>query len=160
VLEGVVTPTGEFTRNPYADGTPAMLAWQDSHSARTGKSEVASFALEIRGLGIAPRQAAFRKTLQSMVDCLIVELGLKRRNAGRPRAIQAEEAAYLRDHRHAGRAAIATKLCSCGNSRHTQKCFDRLNKLADSFYRTQRSSLEKRVREPAIKSPEVKQEHI
>jgi len=35
-----------------------------------------------------------------------------------------------------------------------------LNKLADSFYRTQRSEFEKLVREHARKYPEIKQENI
>jgi hypothetical protein len=154
-IEGIVRPTGEFTRDPEAEGTAAILVWQDIGG------DLPSFAIEICGPGIGPREPAFRRTLlHSMVDSLSVAEGLKRRSAGRPRAIQAEAAAYWRDHRHKGRATIAKELCSCGGSRHTQKCFDRLNKLADSFYRTQRSSLEKLVREQARKYPEIKQENI
>jgi hypothetical protein len=96
-----------------------------------------------------------------MVDSTAVELGLKRPRTGRPNhAVEAESAAYLRDHQDVGRLKIATSLCSCGRSQHTQKCFDRLNKLADSFYRTQRSEFEKLVREHARKYPEIKQENI
>jgi hypothetical protein len=151
--EGIVKPTGEFTRDPGADGTPAILVWQDN------AGDPPSFAIEICGPGIDRQEPGFRATLlQSMIDCLSVELKLKRPSRGRPHlAARAEEAAYLRDHQHAGRMKIATILCSCGSSHHTQKCFGRLNKLADSFYRTQRSSLERLVREQAKKYPEIKQ---
>ena len=146
---GIVRPTGEFTGDPEADGTPALLAWQDN------SGDPPSLAMEICGPGVGSQEPAFRLTLlRSMVDYLAVELGLRRSRAGRPAlATQAEFAAYLRDHRNAGRLAIAQETCSCGNPRHTQKCFDRLNKLADSFYRTQRSNFEKLVQEHARKYP-------
>jgi hypothetical protein len=148
-LEGIVRPTGEFTRDPEADGTPAILGWQDVSDNPPG------LAIEVRGSGVAVQGSARRKLLQSIVDCLTVEMGVKRPSAGRPHlAGKAEEAAYLRDHRRAGRAEIAKRLCSCGRS-HTQKCFDRLNKLADSFYRTQRSAFEKLVRDQTRKYPEI-----
>lgn len=151
-IEGIVKPTGEFTRDPKANGKPAILCWQDNKE---------SFAIEICGPGVAPREPVFRRTLlHSMIDSLTIELGLKRANVGRPPlATQAESAAYWRDHRHAGRATIAKELCSCGNSRHTQKCFDRLNKSADSFYRTQRFAFERLVRKQARQYLEVKQEN-
>ncbi|MGO9563824.1 MAG: hypothetical protein ACLPPV_14320 [Candidatus Korobacteraceae bacterium] len=148
-LEGIVRPTGEFTRDPEADGTSAILGWQDVSGNPPG------LMIDIRGSGVAVQGPARRKLLQSIVDCLTVEMGLKRPSAGRPHlAGKAEEAAYLRDHRRAGRAEIAKHLCSCGRS-HTQKCFDRLNKLADSFYRTQRSAFEKLVRDQMRKYPEI-----
>jgi hypothetical protein len=144
-LEGIVRPTGEFTRDPEADGTSAILGWQDVSANPPG------LMIDVRGSGVPAEGPARRKLLQSIVDCLTVEMGLKRPSAGRPHlAGKAEEAAYLRDHRRAGRAEIAKHLCSCGRS-HTQKCFDRLNKLADSFYRTQRSEFEKLVRDQTRK---------
>jgi hypothetical protein len=151
-IEGIVKTTGEFTGDPEAEGKPAILSWQD-HT-----SDPPSFALEICGPGVAPREPAFRRALlQSMIDFVAVELELKRPASGRPhQATQAESAAYLRDHQHSGRAKIAAAFCPCGRSRHTYTCFDRLNKLADSFYRTQRSHFEKLVREHARKYPEVK----
>ena len=150
--EGIIRPTGEFTCDPEADGTPAVLAWQDNNSDPPG------FAIEIRGPGVAAREPEFRRTLlRSMLDHLAVELRLKRPGPGRPSlAPQSEMAAYLRDHQQAGRTTIAKHLCSCGNSHHTQQCFDRLNKLADSFYRTQRFSFEKLVREHARTYLDVK----
>lgn len=148
-LEGIVRPTGEFTRDPEADGTSAILGWQDVSGHPPG------LVIEVRGSGVAVQGPARRKLLQSIFDCLAVEMGLKRPSAGRPHlAGAAEEAAYLRDHRRAGRAEIAKHLCSCGRS-HTQKCFDRLNKLADSFYRTQRCAFGKLVREQTRKYPEI-----
>jgi len=149
-VEGIVRPTGEFTRDPGADGKPAILAWQRNDS------DPPSLAIEICGPGVAPRERAFRRTLlQSMVDSLAVTMGLKRPSSGRPHlAVQARKAAYLRDHRKAGRTEIAKRLCSCAQS-HAQKCFDRLNKLADSFYRTRRSEFEKLVREQTRKYPEI-----
>jgi hypothetical protein len=91
-----------------------------------------------------------------MIECLSIELKLKRATAGRPPLSPvAESAAYHRDHLKAGRAQIAKMLCTCGSSRHTQKCFDRLNKLADSFYRKQRTEFEKLVREQTRKYPEI-----
>jgi hypothetical protein len=150
-IEGIVRPTGEFTRDPEADGKPAILGWHE------GAGDIApSLGIEIRGPGVAPQDPAFRRTLlQSMVDSLAVVLELKRPKSGRPKAPQAEGAAYYRDHQGVGRAEIAKRLCSCGSSRHTQQCFDRLNKLADSFYRTQRSSFERLVREQTRKYPEI-----
>ncbi|HEY4930110.1 MAG TPA: hypothetical protein VII23_00945 [Terriglobales bacterium] len=148
--EGIVTPSGEFTRDPEADGKPAILAWQGN----TG--DPSSFAIELCGPGLTLEGTGFLRTLQSMVDFLATELGLKRTSAGRPHlASQAEEAAYYRDHLKAGRKRILEKLCLCGQPRHTQKCFDRLNKLADSFYRTQRSAFDKLVREQTRKYPEI-----
>lgn len=154
--EGIVRPTGEFTRDPEAKGNPAILVWQDN------AGDPPSFAIEICGPGVARREPAFRRALlQSMTDFLAVELGLKRPAAGRPHdKMRAELAAHLRDHEHAGRLQMARSLCLCGRSQHTQKCFDRLNKLADSFYRTQRSEFEDLVREHARKYPEIKQENI
>jgi hypothetical protein len=148
---GIVRPTGEFTRDPEADGKPAILGWQRN------PGNPSSFAIEVRGPGIDDLEGTvFRTLLQSMVDSVSIEMGLKRPSAGRPNlATEAEEAAYLRDHQKAGRTEIAKRLCSCGSSRHTQKCFDRLNKLADSFYRTQRSAFEKLVREQTRKYPEI-----
>jgi hypothetical protein len=153
--EGIIKPTGEFTRDPEADGAPAMLAWQDI------PGDQPSLAIEVCGPGIIPREPAFRRALlHSIVDFLSVEWGLKRPSVGRPPlATQAESAAYLRDHRCSGRSTIAKELCSCGKPHHTQKCFDRLSKLADNFYRAQKSSFEELVRDHARKYPEIKQEH-
>lgn len=149
-LEGILRPTGEFTRDPEADGTSAILGWQDVSGNPPG------LMIEIRGSGVPTEGPARRKLLQSIADCLTVEMGLKRPSAGRPHlAGTAGEAAYLRDHQRAGRAEIAKRLCSCGSSQHTQQCFDRLNKLADSFYRTQRSAFEKLVRDQTRKYPEI-----
>ncbi len=148
-LGGILRPTGEFTRDPEAEGTLAILGWQNITDDPPG------LAIEVRGPGVAVQGRALRKLLQSIVDCLTVEMGLKRPSAGRPHlASKAEEAAYLRDHRRVGRVEIAKHLCSCGQS-HTQRCFDRLNKLADSFYRTQRSAFEKLVRDQTRKYPEI-----
>jgi hypothetical protein len=153
-IQGIVKPTGEFTRDPEADGNPVCLAWHDS------AGEIPSFAIEIRGTALAEREPDFRRTLlQSMVDFLAVELRLKRSRSGRPHLeTRAESAAYSRDHERAGRLRIAQALCLCGGSHHTQRCFDRLNKLADSFYRTQQSQFGKLVREHARKYQKVKQE--
>jgi hypothetical protein len=152
LIEGIVRPTGEFTRDPEAEGKPAILGWHEGAG-----DNVPSFGIEIRGPGVAPGDPAFRRTLlQSMVDSLAVELNLKRPTAGRPPLSPiAESAAYHRDHLKAGRRQIAKVLCTCGNSRHTQKCFDRLNKLADSFYRKQRTDFTKLVREQTRKYPEI-----
>lgn len=150
-IEGIIRPTGEFTRDAEADGNPAILAWQHN------PGNPPNFAIEVKGPNIADLKGpVFRTLLQSMVDSISIEMGLKRPNAGRPHlAPEAEEAAYLRDHQKAGRTEIAKRLCSCGSSRHTQKCFDRLNKLADSYYRTQRSAFEKLVRKQTRKYPEI-----
>jgi hypothetical protein len=148
-MEGIVRPTGEFTQDPEADGKPAILVWQDTTGNLPG------FAIEVCGPGVNFQGPVFRTLLQSMVDSLTVALELKRPGAGRPHlATQAEAAAYYRDHQKAGRAQIAKSLCSCGRP-HTQKCFDRLNKLADSFYRTQRSAFEKLVRDQTRKYSEI-----
>ncbi len=148
-MGGIVRPTGEFTQDPEADGKPAILAWQNNGGNPPG------FAIEVRGPSVNLQGPAFRTLLQSMVDALTVALELKRPSRGRPHLVaQAEKAAYLRDHRKAGRVEVAKSLCPCGRQ-HTQKYFDRLNKLADSFYRTQRSAFEKLVREQTRKYPEI-----
>jgi hypothetical protein len=41
--EGILGPTGEFTGDPEAEGTPAILVWQDV------VDDLPSFAIEIRG---------------------------------------------------------------------------------------------------------------
>jgi hypothetical protein len=148
---GIVRPTGEFTTDPEAEGEPAILAWQDS------RDDPPAIAIEVCGPGVNIQDAAFHRTLlESMIECLSIELKLKRATAGRPHlAAAAESAAYHRDHLRVGRAQIAKTLCSCGNSRHTQKCFDRLNKLADSFYRKQRTEFAKLVREQTRKYPGI-----
>jgi hypothetical protein len=150
-IEGLVKATGEFTCDPEADGKPANLFWQES------ADDPPNFAIEICGPGVALGGGIFRGTLlQSMVNCLAIELKLKRPNAGRPHlAEKAEKAAYHRDHLRMGKAHLAKIFCSCGCSQHTQKCFDRLNKLADSFYRIQRSDFAKLVREQTRKYPAI-----
>jgi hypothetical protein len=155
--EGIITTTGQFSHNPEAEGKPAILVWQDNTS-----TDPPSFAIEICGPGVAPSEPSFRRALlQSMIDSVSVQLGLKHRVAGRPHHTkEAESVAYLRDHQLAGRWKIAKSLCSCGRSKHTQECCDKLNKLAHSFYRTQRSQFEKLVREHARKNPKIKQENI
>jgi hypothetical protein len=135
-IDGLVRPTGEFTSHPEADGKPAILAWYDDPSG---------FGIEICGPGVAA--ASKRRLLHSVFDRIAIEWGLKRARRGRPHlTAKAESAAYHRDHLGTGRAQIAKILCPCGLSQHTEKCFDRLNKLADSFYRTQRSELAKLIR--------------
>jgi hypothetical protein len=149
-IGGIVRPTGEFTRDPEADGKPTILVWRDNGG------DPSSFAIELCGPSLVLGGSGFLRTLQSMVDSLAIELGLKQPSVGRPHlASQAEAAAYYRDHRRAGRAQTAEKLCSCGRSPHTQRCFDRLNKLAESFYRTQRSAFDKLVREQTRKYPVI-----
>ena len=149
--EGIIRPTGEFTTNPEADGKPAILVWQDS------PGDPPAMAVEICGPGVSTKNPAFhRRLLESMFECLSLTLKLKRPTAGRPPLeAAAESAAYHRDHLKVGRAQIARTLCSCGSTRHTQKCFDRLNKLADSFYRNQRTEFAKLVREQTRKYPEI-----
>jgi hypothetical protein len=148
--EGIIRPTGEFTTNPEAEGKPAILVWQDS------PGDPPAIAVEVCGPGVSTKDPAFhRKLLESMIECLSLTLKLKRATAGRPPLESAaESAAYHRDHLKIGRAQIAKLLCSCGSS-HTQKCFDRLNKLADNFYRNQRAEFAKLVRELTRKYPEI-----
>jgi hypothetical protein len=150
-MEGIIRPTGEFTTDPEAEGKPAILAWQDS------PGDPPAIAIEVCGPGVSITDPAFHRTLlESMIECLCIALKLKRATAGRPPlAAVAESAAYHRDHLRIGRAQVAKILCSCGSSRHTQKCFDRLNKLADSFYRKQRAEFAKLVREQTRKYPEI-----
>jgi hypothetical protein len=148
---GIIRPTGEFTTDPEAGGTAAILAWQDD------SGDPPAIAIEISGQGVSIKDPAFhRRLLESMIDWLSIELKLKHSSAGRPHlAAIAESAAYHRDHLKVGRKQIAKILCSCGSTRHTQKCFDRLNKLADSFYRNQRTEFAKLVREQTRKYPEI-----
>jgi hypothetical protein len=150
-MEGTIRPTGQFTKDPEADGKPAIIAWQDD------AGNPPAIAIEVCGPGVAIKDPAFQRTLlESMIDCLAVELNLKHATAGRPHlAVMAEAAAYQRDHLKVGRPQITKTLCSCGSTRHTQKCFDRLNKLADSFYRKQRTEFAKLVREQTRKYPEI-----
>lgn len=151
-IEGIVRPNGEFTTNSECEGEAAILVWQDS------PGDPPAIAIEICGLAVGTTKPAFRlRLLESMLECLSIALELKRPTAGRPvMTVLAESAAYQRDHLRLGRAQIAKALCSCGGSRHTQKCFDRLNKLADGFYRNQRNEFTKLVREQARKYSEIK----
>jgi hypothetical protein len=148
--EGIIRPDGEFTTDPEAAGTPATLVWQDS------PGDPPAIAVEVCGPGVSTKDPAFRRRLlKSMIECLSLTLKLKRATAGRPSSEStAESAAYHRDHLKVGRAQIAKILCTCGSS-HTQKCFDRLNKLADNFYRKQRADFAKLVREQTRKYPEI-----
>jgi hypothetical protein len=149
--EGIIRPKGEFTADPEAAGTPAILVWQDS------AGNPPSIAVEVCGPGVSTKDPAFhRRLLESMIECLCLRLSLKRATAGRPPLdATAESAAFHRDHLRVGRAQIAKELCSCGSSRHTQRCFDRLNKLADNFYRKQRADFAKLVREQTRKYPDI-----
>jgi hypothetical protein len=147
-IEGIIRPDGEFTTDPEAEGRPAMLAWQDS------PGDPPAIAIEVCGPGVSTHDPAFhRRLLESMIECLTLALNLKRATAGRPPlGAVTESAAYHRDHLRLGRPQIAKMLCSCGGS-HTQKCFDRLNKLADNFYRNQRAEFAKLVREQTKNIP-------
>ena len=149
--EGIIRPTGELTTDPEAEGKPAILVWQDS------PGNPPAIAVEVCGPGVCTKDPAFHRTLlESMIECLSLTLKLKRATAGRPPLeAAAESAAYHRDHLRVGRAQIAKMLCSCGSSRHTQKCFDRLNKLADNFYHNQRVEFAKLIHEQTRKYPEI-----
>ena len=66
-IEGIVRPTGEFTRDPEADGKPAILVWQHNPGDPPG------FAIEVRSPGINLQGPAFRTLLQSIVDSVSIE---------------------------------------------------------------------------------------
>src|SRR5262249_21348828 len=107
--EGIVRPTGRFTTDPEAEGTPGIFGWQDS------PGNPPAIAIEVCGEDVR----FTRRLLASISDCLAVQLNLKRAGSGRPRlTAQSELAAYHRDHLKQGKAQMAKALCACGESRH------------------------------------------
>jgi hypothetical protein len=139
---GFVDAGGGFSIDSEKNGTPAILAFQEI------AGEITSLALEIRGRELSNKNPGFRRTLlQSALKSALQKLNLQQPHPGRPHdSRKAEQIALARDHECRQNQTIAREFCSCGQGRHTRRCLDRLDALANSFYSVQQSRLEKLIK--------------
>jgi hypothetical protein len=111
-----------------------------------------------------PGIEALREKAGNMLDSLAgqlkTNLKLTKPKKGRPRDDFGEQAAYLRDHKKQNMALIAKELCKLpphASATERRKCFDRIRKAANNYYKLLRSDYNKlttiRVRERIIRIP-------